>query len=212
MRRTTSEAIVSKQQPAADPARFSPIQTDFLQRATHAIEHFALRANRTTLANAVAAPTDAGALIRVLSDTAILGASAAEIDPEAVDLAKEIEHCDALLRRTGGTSTASKVARLLGISRQAVDKRRQNGALLAMRQGSDWHYPRVQFHGRDTLPNLPEVVRGMAETGPWVTLEFLVTPDTALLGLTPREALLNGGADRDQALMLVRGYEGEGFS
>ena len=203
---------MTKQTHVPDPARFSAVQSIFLQRATHAIEHLASHATKATLAEAVAAPTDAGTLIRVLSDTAVLGAAVAELDPEAVDLAKQIEHCDALLRRAGGTYTATEVARLLGITRQAVDKRRQNGALLALRQGSDWHYPRAQFHDRDTLPNLPEVVKGMAPTGPWVTLEFLITPDTVLLGLTPREALLKGGVALEQVMMSVRGYEGEGFA
>jgi len=203
---------VTKQTHVPDPARFSAVQSIFLQRATHAIEHLASHATKATLAEAVAAPTDAGTLIRVLIDTAVLGDAVAELDPEAVDLAKQIEHCDALLRRAGGTYTATEVARLLGITRQAVDKRRQNGALLALRQGSDWHYPRAQFHDRDTLPNLPEVVKGMAPTGPWVTLEFLITPDTVLLGLTPREALLKGGVALEQVMMSVRGYEGEGFA
>ncbi len=171
-----------------------------------------MHATKATLAEAVAAPTDAGTLIRVLSDTAVLGASIAELDPDAIDLAKQIEHCDALVRRAGGTCSAAEVARLLGVTRQAVDKRRQNSALLAIRQGSDWHYPRAQFQDRETLPNLPEVVRGMAATGPWVTLEFLITPDTVLLGLTPRQALLKGGAALEQVMMSVRGYEGEGFS
>ena len=203
---------MTKQTHVPDPARFSAVQSIFLQRATHAIEHLASHATKATLAEAVAAPTDAGTLIRVLIDTAVLGDAVAELDPEAVDLAKQIEHCDALLRRAGGTYTATEVARLLGITRQAVDKRRQNGALLALRQGSDWHYPRAQFHDRDTLPNLPEVVKGMAPTGPWVTLEFLITPDTVLLGLTPREALLKGGVALEQVMMSVRGYEGEGFA
>ena len=210
--RTTHGAIIARQPHVAEPARFSAIQSIFIQRASHAIEHFALRADKATLADAVGAPTDTGMLIRVLRDAAVLGPSVADLDPEAIDLAKEIEHCDALLRRAGGTYSVTEVAQLLGISRQAVDKRRQNGALLAMRQSSDWHYPRAQFHERETLPNLPEVVKGMAETGPWVTLEFLVTPDTVLLGLTPREALLKGGAARDQAMMSVRGYAYDGFS
>jgi hypothetical protein len=150
--------------------------------------------------------------IRVLRDAAVLGPPIADLDPEAIDLAKEIEHCDALLRRAVGTYSVTEVAQLLGISWQAVDKRRQNGALLAIRQRSDWHYPRAQFHERETLPNLPEVVKGMAETGPWVTPDFLVTPNTVLLGLTPRDALLKGGANRDQVMQLVRGYSYDGFA
>ena len=46
-----------------------------------------------------------------------------------------------------------------------------------------------------------------------MTLEFIVTGDTTLDGLTPGEALLRGGELYERVITLVRGQEvGEGFA
>lgn len=140
-----------------------------------------------------------------------------EADLEA-DLRKEAE-VDALIematleRRAGGNLTAEAVGKLLGLSQEAVEERRRAGALLAMPQGGGWTYPRAQFHEKDVVPGLAEVVHGFGDSGPWVTLEFLVSPDDALDGLAPRDALLKGGEMRERVMTLVRGQrEGEGFA
>ena len=103
--------------------------------------------------------------------------------------------------------SAEGAGQLLHISRQAVDKRRRSGALLAIRQGGDWLYPRTQFHEHEALPRLADVIKGLA------LLEFLVTEDTVLNGLAPVDALLRGGEMCDRVLTLVRGLDGgEGFA
>jgi hypothetical protein len=60
------------------------------------------------------------------------------------------------------------------------------------------------------IPGLAEVVRGFAAAGPWVTLDFLLAPDTALGGRTPLQALQAG--DRAEVMRLVRAGQGEGFA
>lgn len=118
----------------------------------------------------------------------------------------------ALEKRTGGNLSTADVGHLLGITLQAVAMRRRARCLLAIRQNGTWVYPRAQFHGNDTIPCLPVVVQGLEASGPEVTLEFLVTPDDALEGMSPRDALLKGNSSRDRVLAIVRGYqEGEGF-
>jgi hypothetical protein len=131
----------------------------------------------------------------------------------ARQLAADIAHQEVLERRAGGNLSAHAVGRLLGISPRAVEKRRRAKALLATRQGEKWTYPRAQFHRNEAIPCLEDVVRGFDKSGPWVTLEFLVTEEAALDGLTPRDALLTGDDMRKRVLALVRGhYEGEGFA
>lgn len=127
--------------------------------------------------------------------------------PDLVDYEAELE------RRAGGSLSADDVGRLLSITRHEVEERRQARSLLAIRQGNNWTYPNAQFVGKETIPCLATVVEGLQVSGPWVTLEFLVTPDDALGGLTPREALLRGEGMRDQVVVIVRGHrEGEGFA
>jgi hypothetical protein len=85
-------------------------------------------------------------------------------------------------------------AALSGISRQAVDKRRRAGQLLALRVGADWRYPAIQVDRHGMVPDgLAVVLRSMADSGPWSILDFLLTPDEVLEGLTPIEALRRGG-------------------
>jgi hypothetical protein len=189
------------------------IQDAFIRRTAHAIERLATRADEATLVEAMAAPTDFGTLARVLIDFGAIGSAVAEIDPGAVDLAREIEHRTDVVRRAGGMLSAEAVGKLLNISRQAVDKRRRNETLLAIRQGGDWQYPRAQFHEHEVIPALADVVRGLKESGPWVTLEFLITEDDVLGDISPRAALLSGGELRERVATLVRGQaSGEGFA
>jgi hypothetical protein len=189
------------------------LRAAFLRRSEAAIDRIARLADKATLLEAMSARTDYGALAVVMSGLGSADTAIRDLDPEAADLGAEIAHRDELERRAGGNLSAEQVGRLLGISRQAVDKRRRCGTLLATRQGGNWAYPRAQFLDKETIPGLAAVVTGLKESGPWVTLEFLVTVDDALAGMTPRDALVNGGAAAEQALMLVRGYRrGEGFA
>jgi hypothetical protein len=193
--------------------RHSAIQDAFIRRTTHAIERLATQADEATLVEAMAAPTDFGTLARALTDFGAIGTALAEIDPDALDLAREIEHRETLVRRAGGMLSAQEAGQLLHITRQAIDKRRRGRTLLAIRQGGDWLYPRAQFHEHEVLPGLPEVIKGLNVSGPWVTLEFLTTEDSVLDGLAPREALLKGGEMHERVITLVRGHaSGEGFA
>ena len=215
--KSTLEVAVPRAVPTAAKAtndkHHNAIQAAFIRRTAHAIERLAAQADEATLVEAMAAPTDVGTLARVLVDVGAIGSAVAEIDADAVDLAAEIQHRGDIIRRAGGTLSADDVGKLLNISRQAVDKRRRSNRLLALRQGGDWLYPRAQFHAHETIPGLADVIRDCAESGPWVTLEFLVTEDDVLSGLSPRAALLKGGELRARVATLLRGQSrGEGFA
>ena len=106
--------------------------------------------------------------------------------------------------------SADEAGRILGITRQAVDKRRRAGSLLAVREGSDWRYPACQFDNGEVVVGIPDVVRGLGSTSPWVAFDFLLAPDTVLAGRTPLEALRAG--ERDPVLRLVQWAQGDGFA
>ena len=202
--RTSTESALGRQ---------SPIRNAFIKRSAHVIERLAERADEATLVEAMAAPTDFGTLARVLTDVGVIDAAVAELDPDALDLANEIDLREKLVQRNGGMLSAEEAGQLLHIGRQAVDKRRRNKTLLAIRQAGDWFYPRAQFHEHEVIPGIPEIIKGFETSGPWVTLEFVVTADAVLDGLTPREALLKGGELYQRVMTLVRGHEaGEGFA
>jgi hypothetical protein len=212
MAMTIASTPVQSRTGAGDRSR-SALRDAFIRRSTGAIERMAKLADDATLVEAMSAPTDYGTLVRAMADVGAAGSAVAELDPAGVDLAAEIAHREELERRAGGNLSADAVGRVLGISRQAVDKRRRAKALLATRQGGNWAYPRAQFHEKETIPCLADVIGGLEESGSWVTLEFLVTGDDTLDGLAPRDALLKGGEMRERVLALVRGYRGgEGFA
>jgi hypothetical protein len=191
---------------------FAPgsIRGAVVRRATQAIERIAREADERKLAAALEAPTDVGTLARILGDAALLG-PAAEIEPLAPAIAHGAELRSQLLDQAGGTLGAGQAAALLGVSRQAIDKRRRAHALLAVRQGGDWHYPRCQFAENDTVEGLPRVLKTLAHVSPWTALDFLLAPDSALGGVAPLEALRVGR--REEVLRLARGLaEADGFA
>jgi hypothetical protein len=186
------------------------VQAAFLRRALSALERIAGSVPTKTLTDALAAPTDVGTLAQLLSRSEVVGSAVTELDPLAPALARSIEHRQTLLTLAGGALSADAAGRILGITRQAVDKRRRAGTLLAVREGSDWRYPACQFADGEVVAGIADVVRGLGSASPWVVLDFLLAPDTVLAGRTPLEALQAG--DRDAVRRLIRGAQGDGFA
>ncbi|MET3900428.1 hypothetical protein ABIB57_004394 [Devosia sp. UYZn731] len=183
----------------------------FLRRGMSALERIADSVPNKTLLDALSAPTGAGSLAQLLSQVDIVGSAVIDLDPLVPALARNLEHREHLLRLGGGAYSAEEAGRLLGITRQAVDKRRRANTLLALRSGSDWHYPACQFDQGEVIAGLAEVIAGFASAGPWIALDFLLAPDTMLDGQTPLEALRRGL--RDAVLRLARATgEMDGFA
>lgn len=173
-------------QPAPDPLRES-----FRRRATAAVERMAREATPETLADALAAPSDLGAVVRVASDEAAAEASRRQ-EPFAAAIARMAGVKADLAERAGGLLPAASVASMLGITRAAVDKRRAAGRLLAVKVRGDWRYPAAQFAGGEAVPGLDEVIARKPNGTGWTILDFLLAPHGPLGGATPIEALRAG--------------------
>lgn len=140
---------------------------------------------------ALRASTDVGTLAYVASELA--GSSAvAELDPTAALLAEGAKVKQELLERAGGAVGVSDVARILGITRQAVDKRRRAHRLIAVSHGHDHAYPAAQFVDGGLVPGLDKALAAMPVADPWMRLEWLVTEDDELDGACPLDALKAG--------------------
>lgn len=186
------------------------VQAAFLRRAMSALERIAAAAPAKALTDALAAPTGAGALAQMLSRSELLGDAVAELDPLAPALARNVEHRRRLLEEAGGALSGVQVGAMIGISRQAVDKRRRGHALLAIREGSDWKYPARQFRDGEALPGIADVVRGFEAQGAWAALDFLLAPESALGGRSPLDALEQG--DRGAVERLTWAQAEDGFA
>jgi hypothetical protein len=195
-----------------ESASRSPIREAFLSRASAALKQIAEHAGEQSLQRAVAAPTDAGAVARAISDSAVMTSAVAELDPWTALIANGAGQKLELLKQAGGVLSVSDVARLLRISRQAVDKRRREGKLLAVARGSDYAYPAGQFDDDQVLPGLTELLGHIGREPAWATLAFLVTPDDRLGELAPL-AVLRSKDDTLKQLMvrLARAAAGDGF-
>lgn len=104
---------------------------------------------------------------------------------------------EADLHDAEGTFSLEEVQALLnGISRQAVQKRVQEGSILAVPGPSNRRrYPAVQF-GRDgVVAGLRAVQQALPTANPWAVLNFLVQPDVRLDGRKPIDLLHAGEID-----------------
>ena len=98
-----------------------------------------------------------------------------------------------MLEISGGALSSGQVADVLGISRQAVDKRRSSNQLLALTQGRrGYSYPSFQFDDGKTIRGLEEVLAELKALDPWMQMAFFTSPNERLGGKTPIESLQKG--------------------
>jgi hypothetical protein len=94
--------------------------------------------------------------------------------------------------------TPGVAARLGGVTKQAVSDRVHRHRLLALRTGSGrLVYPAFQFNGHDLVPGMADVLLALRPdaTSAWTVASWLTTPDSALHGRAPIEALRDGAVD-----------------
>jgi len=100
------------------------------------------------------------------------------------------------LKESGGAFTLKEVETLLRISRQAIDRKVQDDALLAVPgPHGRRRYPAVQFTKDGTVPGLRHVLKSLPSTNSWFRLNFLVTPDSHLAGRRPIDVLSEGNVE-----------------
>jgi hypothetical protein len=157
------------------------------------LERVSSTASTDALKSALSSPTDVGGLASLLSDLAPLGVDLSAVDPFAEAMARGAAIKRELLTSAGGGLTSSQVARALGITRQAVDKRRGRRSLLAVPNGSgEYLYPACQFTSDGVIAGLEEVLRAFRIQSPWTQLSVLLAAAPALGGKTILDALKSG--------------------
>lgn len=125
----------------------------------------------------------------------VIDKSAFEPDARSRAVLEGIRIAQEDLREAGGAYDLEQVRTLMrGVSRQAVDKRVQEGSLLAVPGPSNRRsYPTVQFKGDGTVvPGLKAVRDALQTANPWKVLNFLINPDPRLDRRRPIELLKSG--------------------
>src|SRR3546814_770454 len=109
----TDSTSVRRAQHRAVPRRagkaVDALHNAFLTRASKALDQMAQRLDTAALERAVAAPTDAGALARAVSEAAAYGEAEGALDPLAELIARGAEQKMELLKKAGGTLSVSEV-------------------------------------------------------------------------------------------------------
>lgn len=98
-----------------------------------------------------------------------------------------------LLAMEGGCLPSAEFAARLGVSRQAVDKRRKAGRLIAVPASArGFLYPAWQVHDGRLLPGLEQVLAVIGVDSPVMQLQFFVLPHPDLEGKRPLDLLRAG--------------------
>ena len=93
--------------------------------------------------------------------------------------------------------SAEETAKLLAISRQAVDKRRRQGQLLGLIQGRrGYAYPAWQFENGRTIKDLEKVLEALRDHDPWMQVTFFLNSNDRLAGMSPLDVLRAGETGR----------------
>lgn len=202
----------SLEQQARKLLRHPPGSIDalFLTRVLRVFETLARDLPKEALSAAATAPSDFEAVLQ-----AILAGRGRWVDfdreknPLALARLRGQQARLALLSSEGGILSAAQVAELLNISRQAVNKRRQTGQLLALPVGRRrFAYPAWQLAAGETLPGLEAVLERLADHDPWMQGRFFLMANQRLGDRRPLDELRQGNVEAVIAAAAVYGEHG----
>jgi hypothetical protein len=182
----------------------------FVSRALNALVDFEAELPAERIEDASTAPSDYMVLYEALTAPSVATHLASK-DPLAAARLRGVDQQRAILEESGGVIGVDEVAELLGLSRQAVDKRRRRSQLIGLTRGRRGYvYPVWQFNGGKTLPHLEQVLSVLRDHDPWMQLSFFINPQDRLNGRTALEELRKGHVD--SVISAARSYGEQGAS
>jgi hypothetical protein len=146
------------------------------------------------------AESDYATLVYFLEQPEVL-ATLRQQDPLISARLRGLRMREQLLSSEGGVCSTREMADALGVTRQAVDKRRKSATLIGVRLGKrGFMYPVWQIG----LDGLDRVLAELQGYDPWTRLAFMLTPNSWLRERTPLDALRNG--EIEQVVEAAQGY------
>ena len=162
----TSEIVPTAEIPAwldrvrsrLDLVPLDPAKKIFIERAFDAVVEITRALPSKALQETAAAGNNVLVLFRALQSPEILP-ELERYEPLASPYLKGLQAQQDLLREAGGLMSSEEVASMLRLTRQAVDKRRQAGKLIAIPQGQrGFGYPVCQFDAKGPLLGLDKML------------------------------------------------------
>jgi hypothetical protein len=177
-------------------------------RALRAVSRAIANSSIQALADAASAPTDVEVLVRALQQPDAIEMPQSD-DPLGPARLRGLRERERLLKVEGGMLSADEVAKHFNITRQAVNKRRQQRALVGLDAGRHGYlYPAWQFVREGTIPGLEDLLDALKPHDPWMQHIFMVSRNTRLTDRTPLEELRHGR--RDDVLKAARALGEQG--
>ena len=174
-----------------------------MQRGLRAIEELS-GMDEARLVEAVKAPTDYSVLVEALNQEETL-APRCTSGPLAAARLRGMDAKRRLLSHEGRALSSIEAAERLGMTRQAVDKRRRDGKLLAVElDKKGYFYPCWQFG----LEGFETILRDLGEKSndTWEHMSFFVNPSDLLMDRTPLDALRDGKKEICQVRLAAKNF------
>lgn len=185
-----------------------PLRAAFLARALNGLARLAPELEARALGEATGAPSDYAALVQALHEPPALRVLEPD-DPLAAARLRGLLANEQLLRAEGGTLTAEHVAKLLGLTRQGVDKRRRAGRLIGLQVGRrGYAYPAWQFGPEGTLAGLEDILAHLDAETPLSRVDFFLSGTLYLDGETPLAELRRGQVEPVRRAARAYGEQG----
>lgn len=168
-------------------------RTVFLTRSVMAATELAQMVPPRILADAASSRTSVGVLLSALRSREAISLLRDEQDPLVAARLRGLLARRSLLTSEGGTLSAAQVGEILGIQRQAVDKRRQKNQLIGVSVGGrNYEYPAWQLTEDGVLPGLQDVLHELRDHDPWTKIGFFLNGNLRLNGESPLASLRRG--------------------
>ena len=175
----------------------------FLSRAIRALVELAGQAN---LSESIAAASDYDLLLKVLQQPEVTPFLLSK-DPLAKAKLRGILAKQQLLEAEGGCLSSDDAAKALGISREAVNKRRQGGKLIGLPAGRSYRYPVWQFQDRKTITGLETVLQTLKVQDPWMQAAWMLNQNLRLAH-RPLDLLCSGEVESVVSAASLHGEQG----
>jgi len=172
-----------------------PERAGLYARTSRILGEAIARLDREAVHAAVTSDTNADALLTTLLRAEATGLFTPH-DPLAAARLRGIRRRDELLAMEGGTVSGAELAARLHLSRQAVDKRRQAGRLLAIEIGRRGYlYPAWQVDETGVLPGLEAALAALSDAPPLAMVRFFLSNLDGLQGERPLDRLRQGDVE-----------------
>jgi len=169
----------------------APTKREWAEKAVNLILEL-MDLSETALSNAAKASDNWHAMFRAMRNAEVLD-QMQKSDPLARAFLDGLDAKARLIEQNGGVFKTEEVAEYLGITPQAVNKRRALRQLVGLTfRKRGYVFPAWQFTDRGTAPGLEQVLLALADHDEWMQNVFFINPNTRLGGRRPLDLLREG--------------------